>query len=241
MDPREVSEERIGLGGAAAILGRSASSVRRYVAEGRLHAERTGRGGYSLLLSEVEELARVLGSQQGSQQGSHQGPQQSSGAAHSFDEFAGEEEEEVFEGEVIGDEAPYANNNSSSRLPAVPFERYERLLQQGQDYKTRLEERTRQIDEVRQERDAARMEIDRLWSEIERLNLIEFQRELQEKRISTLEEEKARLEAERERLMQEKMGLVEEKATLYEEHVRLEAEMNVLKNRRGFWARLFGG
>ncbi|MDQ3302404.1 MAG: hypothetical protein M3518_03520 [Actinomycetota bacterium] len=227
MDPKEVSEERIGLGGAAAILGRSASSVRRYVAEGRLHAERTGRGGYSLLLSEVEELARVLGSQQGS------------GAADGFDDSA-DEEEEVFEGEVIGDEAPYANS-SSSRLPAVPFERYERLLQQGQDYKTRLEERTRQIEEVRQERDAARMEIDRLWSEIERLNLIEFQRELQEKTISTLEEEKARLEAERERLMQEKMGLVEEKSTLYEEHVRLEAELNVLKNRRGFWARLFGG
>ncbi|MBA4116594.1 MAG: hypothetical protein H0X71_09230 [Rubrobacter sp.] len=226
MDPKEVSEERIGLGGAASILGRSASSVRRYVAEGRLHAERTGRGGYSLLLSEVEELARVLGSQQGS------------GAADGFDDSA-DEEEEVFEGEVIGDEAPYGNN--SSRLPAVPFERYERLLQQGQDYKTRLEERTRQIEEVRQERDAARMEIDRLWSEIERLNLIEFQRELQEKTISTLEEEKAKLEAERERLMQEKMGLVEEKSTLYEEHVRLEAELNVLKNRRGFWARLFGG
>jgi len=227
MDPKEVSEERIGLGGAAAILGRSASSVRRYVAEGRLHAERTGRGGYSLLLSEVAVLVRVLGSQQGS------------GAADGFDDSA-DEEEEVFEGEVIGDEAPYANS-SSSRLPAVPFERYERLLQQGQDYKTRLEERTRQIEEVRQERDAARMEIDRLWSEIERLNLIEFQRELQEKTISTLEEEKARLEAERERLMQEKMGLVEEKSTLYEEHVRLEAELNVLKNRRGFWARLFGG
>ncbi len=226
MDPKEVSEERIGLGGAAAILGRSASSVRRYVAEGRLHAERTGRGGYSLLLSEVEELARVLGSQQGS------------GAADGLDDSTGEEEE-VFEGEVIGDEATYGHN--SSRLPAVPFERYERLLQQGQEYKTRLEERTRQIEEVRQERDAARMEIDRLWSEIERLNLIEFQRELQEKTISTLEEEKVRLEAERERLMQEKMGLVEEKSTLYEEHVRLEAELNVLKNRRGFWARLFGG
>jgi len=226
MDPKEVSEERIGLGGAAAILGRSASSVRRYVAEGRLHAERTGRGGYSLLLSEVEELARVLGSQQGS------------GAADGFDDSA-DEEEEVFEGEVIGDEAPYANS-SSSRLPAVPFERYERLLQQGQDYKTRLEERTRQIEEVRQERDAARMEIDRLWSEIERLNLIEFQRELQEKTISTLEEEKARLEAERERLMQEKMGLVEEKSSIYEERVRLEAELNALKN-RGFWSRLFGG
>jgi predicted site-specific integrase-resolvase len=62
MDPREVREERIGLGGAAAILGRSASTVRRYVAEGRLQAERTARGGYSLLLSEVEELAgRLLG------------------------------------------------------------------------------------------------------------------------------------------------------------------------------------
>jgi DNA repair exonuclease SbcCD ATPase subunit len=228
MDPREVREERIGLGGAASILGRSASTVRRYVAEGRLHAERTGRGGYSLLLSEVEELARLLGSQQGSQQGFD--------SANDADATA--EDEEIFEGEVIGEEAPYG---ASSRLPAVPFERYERLLQQGQDYKTRLEERTKQIEEVRKERDAARMEIDRLWSEIERLNLIEFQRELQEKTISTLEEEKAKLEAERERLSQEKMGLVEEKSTLYEERVRLEAELNALKNRRGFWARLFGG
>src|ERR671921_2293057 len=214
MDPKEVREERIGLGGAAAILGRSASTVRRYVAEGRLHAERTNRGGYSLLLSEVEELARALGSSD----------------ANDF------EDEEVFEGEVIGDET----FEGTSRLPAVPFERYERLLQQGQDYKTRLEERTRQIDEVRQERDAARTEIDRLWSEIERLNLLEFQRELQEKTISTLEEEKAKLESERERLVQEKVELVEEKATIYEERVRLEAELNALKN-RGFWSRLFGG
>ncbi len=219
MDQREVREERIGLGGAAAILGRSASTVRRYVAEGRLHAERTARGGYSLLLSEVEELARVIGS-----------------AGASDSEAAEEEEEEVFEGEVIGDET----FEGTSRLPAVPFERYERLLQQGQDYKTRLEERTRQIEEVRQERDAARMEIDRLWSEIERLNLLEFQRELQEKTISTLEEEKAKLESERERLVREKVELVEEKSTIHEERVRLEAELNTLKN-RGFWSRLFGG
>src|SRR4051812_10761061 len=149
MDSSEVRDERIGLGGAAAILGRSASTDRRYVAEGRLHAERTTRGGYSLLLSEVEELARVLG------------------PGDSGDPDAAEEEE-IFEGEVIGDET----FGGASRLPAVPFERYERLLQQGQDYKTRLEERTRQIDEVRKERDAARMEIDRLWSEIERLNLL---------------------------------------------------------------------
>jgi hypothetical protein len=209
MDSREAREERIGLGGAAAILGRSASTVRRYVAEGRLHAERTARGGYSLLLSEVEELARVLGP------GDLDGPDVA-------------EEEEVFEGEVIGDET-FAG---TSRLPAVPFERYERLLQQGQDYKTRLEERTRQIEDVRKERDAARMEIDRLWSEIERLNLLEFQREL--------EEEKAKLETERERLVQEKIELVEEKAGLVEERVRLEAELSTLKN-RGFFARLFGG
>jgi chromosome segregation ATPase len=217
MDQREAREERIGLGGAAAILSRSSSTVRRYVAEGRLHAERTARGGYSLLLSEVEELARVLSS-----------------AGANDPESA--EEEEIFEGEVIGDET----FEGTSRLPAVPFERYERLLQQGQDYKTRLEERTRQIEEVRQERDAARTEIDRLWSEIERLNLLEFQRELQEKTISTLEEEKAKLESERERLVQEKVELVEEKATIYEERVRLEAELNAFKN-RGFWSRLFGG
>ena len=213
----EGREERIGLGGAAAVLGRSPGTVRRYVAEGRLHAERTARGGYSLLLSEVEELARVLG------------------VAPAPDE------EEVFEGEVIGDEAPYGSpGNQSSRLPAVPFERYERLLQQGQDYKTRLEERSRQIEEVRKERDAARMEIDRLWSEIERLNLLEFQKELQEKTISTLEEDKVKLERERERLAGEKMELVEEKAGLVEERSRLEAELNVLKS-RGFWSRLFGG
>jgi chromosome segregation ATPase len=217
MDPREVREERIGLGGAAAILGRSASTVRRYVAEGRLQAERT-EGSYSLLLSEVEELARTLGS---------------TGSANDSEGA----EEEVFEGEVIGDEA----FEGASRLPAVPFERYERLLQLGQDYKTRLEERTHQIEEVKRERDAARMEIDRLWSEIERLNLVEFQRELQEKTISTLEEEKAKLESERDRLTQEKTDLVEEKAALYEERVRLEAELDALKNRGGFWSRLFGG
>ncbi len=214
MDPREVREERIGLVGAAEVLGRSASTVRRYISEGRLNAERTARGGYSLLLSEVEEMARALGAR-------------NSGAA---------EDEEVFEGEVIGDET----FGGASGLPAVPFERYERLLQQGQDYKTRLEERTRQIEEVRQERDAARTEIDRLWSEIERLNLVEFQRELQEKTISTLEEEKAKLESDRERLTQEKIELVEEKADLVEERVRLEAELKAIKN-RGFFARLFGG
>ncbi len=223
MDPREVSEERIGLGGAAAILGRSASTVRRYVAEGRLRAERTDRGGYSLLLSEVEELARVLGT--------------AHSANHNANDSDTAEEEEVFEGEVIGDETSYGAD--SSRLPAVPFERYERLLQQGQDYKTRLEERTRQIEEIRKERDAARTEIDRLWSEIERLNLIEFQRELQEKTISTLEEEKAKLEAERERLVQEKIKLVEERSNLAEERTRLEGELKALKN-RGFFSRLFG-
>jgi hypothetical protein len=137
--------------------------------------------------------------------------------------------------EVMGEESP-----GNSRLPAVPFERYERLLQQGQDYKTRLEERTRQIDEIRQERDAARMEIDRLWSEIERLNLVEFQRELQEKTISTLEEDKTKLESERERLLKEQMNLTQEKSALSEDRVRLEAELNALKN-RGFWSRLFGG
>ncbi len=221
----EGREERIGLGGAAAILGRSPSTVRRYVAEGRLRAERTARGGYSLLLYEVEELARVLGD----------APSDASGSS------AGGEDDEVFEGEVIGDEAPYGSSaDSRSRLPAVPFERYERLLQQGQDYKTRLEERTRQIEEVKKERDSARMEIDRLWSEIERLNLLEFQKELQERTISSLEEDKAKLEVERERLSKEKIELVEEKANLVEERSRLEAELKVLKN-RGFWSRLFGG
>jgi DNA repair exonuclease SbcCD ATPase subunit len=204
MDP---SEERIGLNGAAVVLNVPAETVRGFVDEGRLRAERDEEGGLSLSLAEVMELAREL-------------------------EAA---EEEIFEGEVIGDDAP-----GSSRLPAVPFERYERLLQQGQDYKTRLEERSRHMEEIRKERDAARMEIDRLWSEIERLNLIEFQRELQERTISTLEEEKAKLESESERLMAERLELVEEKSNLAEDRIRLEAELKALKN-RGFWSRLFGG
>jgi excisionase family DNA binding protein len=203
------SEERIGLGGAAAVLGVQAETVRRLVDEGRLGAERDGEGGYTFSLSEVVKLSRELDAE----------------AA----------EGDIFEGEIIGDEA-----SGSSRPPAVPFERYERLLQQGQDYKTRLEERSHQMEEIRQERDAARTEIDRLWAEIERLNLVEFQRELQEKTISTLEEEKTKLEAERERLIEERLELVEEKSALVEDRVRLEAELKTLKN-RGFWSRLFGG
>ncbi len=203
------SKERIGLNGAAAVLDVPAGTVRRFVEEGRLRAEREENGAYVFSVEEVVELARGLGAE----------------AA----------EGEIFEGEVMGEEP-----SGNSRLPAVPFERYERLLQQGQDFKTRLEERTRQIEEVRQERDAARMEIDRLWSEIERLNLVEFQRELQEKTISTLEEEKTRLETERERLLRDQMDLMEKKSALSEDRVRLEAELNALKN-RGFFARLFGG
>ncbi len=203
-------EERVGINGAAALLEVPPETVRRFVEEGRLGAERDDEGAYSFTLSAVTALSRELEAE----------------AA----------EEEIFEGEVMGDDS----SGGSSRLPAVPFERYERLLQQGQDYKTRLEERSRQMEEIRQERDAARMEIDRLWSEIERLNLIEFQRELQEKTISTLEEEKAKLEAERERLIAERLELVEEKSTLAEDRVRLEAELKALKS-RGFWSRLFGG
>ena len=203
------AEEIIGLNGAAAVLDLPPEAVRRFAEEGRLRPEGGDEGGYVFLLVDVLGLARELGAETA--------------------------EEEIFEGEVMGEE-PAGN----SRLPAVPFERYERLLQQGQDYKTRLEERTRQIDEIRQERDAARMEIDRLWSEIERLNLVEFQRELQEKTISTLEEEKATLQAERERLLKEQMNLTEEKSALSEDRVRLEAELNAMKN-RGFWSRLFGG
>ena len=202
--------ERIGVNGAAALLDVTPEKVRRFVQEGRLRAERGADGDVGLVLNEVLNLARGLEAE----------------AA----------EEEIFDGEVIGDDPPPTN----SRLPAVPFERYERLLQQGQDYKTRLEERSRQIEEVRQERDAARMEIDRLWSEIERLNLVEFQRELQEKTISTLEEEKQRLEEDRSRLVEQPTKLTEEKSALSEDRVRLEAELNALKN-RGFWSRLFGG
>lgn len=202
--------ERIGINGAAALLDVTPEKVRRFVQDGRLRAERGEDGEIGLALNEVLNLARGLEAE----------------AA----------EEEIFDGEVIGDDPPPTN----SRLPAVPFERYERLLQQGQDYKTRLEERSRQIEEVRQERDAARMEIDRLWSEIERLNLVEFQRELQEKTISTLEEEKQRLEEDRSRLVEQHTKLTEEKSALSEDRVRLEAELNALKN-RGFWSRLFGG
>jgi DNA repair exonuclease SbcCD ATPase subunit len=200
-------EETIGLNGAAAVLDVEPEAVRRLAEEGRLRSESGENGVYAFRLQDVLGLARELGAESA--------------------------EEEIFEGEVMGEEG-------NSRLPAVPFERYERLLQQGQDYKTRLEERTRQIEEIRQERDAARMEIDRLWSEIERLNLVEFQRELQEKTISTLEEDKTKLEAERERLLKEQMSLTEEKSALSEDRVRLEAELNTMKN-RGFWARLFGG
>ena len=202
-------EEIIGLNGAAAVLEVEPEAVRRYAEQGRLRSESGENGVYAFRLRDVLGLARELGAESA--------------------------EEEIFEGEVMGEE-PLGN----SRLPAVPFERYERLLQQGQDYKTRLEERTRQIEEIRQERDAARMEIDRLWSEIERLNLVEFQRELQEKTISTLEEDKSKLETERERLLKEQITLTEEKSALSEDRVRLEAELNALKN-RGFWARLFGG
>ena len=200
-------EETIGLNGAAVVLDVEPEAVRRLAEEGRLRPESEENGVYSFRLQDVLGLARELGAESA--------------------------EEEIFEGEVMGEEG-------NSRLPAVPFERYERLLQQGQDYKTRLEERTRQIEEIRQERDAARMEIDRLWSEIERLNLVEFQRELQEKTISTLEEDKTKLEAERERLLQEQISLTQEKSALSEDRVRLEAELNTMKN-RGFWARLFGG
>ena len=200
----EGGEERIGLGGAAAVLDVPEETVRRLADEGRLKVERGEDGAYSFRLSDVVELSREL------------------------------EAEEVFEGEVIGDEP------GPSRLPAVPLERYERLLQQGQDYKTRREERSRHMEEIRKERDAARMEIDRLWSEIERLNLVEFQRELQERTISTLGEEKAKLESERERLIEERLELVEEKSALAEDRVRLEAELKALKS-RGFWARFFGG
>jgi len=202
-------EEIIGLNSAAAVLDVEPEAVRRYAEEGRLRSESEEDGVYAFRLQDVLGLARELGAESA--------------------------EEEIFEGEVMGEES-----SGNSRLPAVPFERYERLLQQGQDYKTRLEERTRQIEEIRKERDAARMEIDRLWSEIERLNLVEFQRELQEKTISTLEEDKSKLEVERERLLKEQITLTEEKSALSEDRVRLEAELNVLKN-RGFWARLFGG
>jgi hypothetical protein len=202
-------EEIIGLNGAAAVLDVEPEAIRRYAEQGRLRSESGENGAYAFRLRDVLGLARELGAESA--------------------------EEEIFEGEVMGEEPP-----GNSRLPAVPFERYERLLQQGQDYKTRLEERTRQIEEIRQERDAARMEIDRLWSEIERLNLVEFQRELQEKTISTLEEDKSKLETERERLLKEQITLTEEKSALSEDRVRLEAELNTLKN-RGFWARLFGG
>src|SRR5918993_1325097 len=198
--------EIIGLEGAAAVLDVEPETVRRYAEEGRLRPEPSEDDAYVFSLQDVLGLARELGAAS----------------------------EEIFEGEVMGEES-----SGNSRLPAVPFERYERLLQQGQDYKTRLEERTRQIEEVRQERDAARMEIDRLWSEIERLNLVEFQRELQEKTISTLEEDKTKLEAERERLLKEQMTLTKKKPPLPKAGARREAKLTALKS-RGFWSRLFG-
>src|SRR5215212_11660013 len=123
----EGGEERIGLGGAAAVLDVPEETVRRLVDEGRLGAEREEDGAYSFKLSEVVDLSRELGSE--------------------------DHEDEIFEGEVIGDEP------GPSRLPAVPLERYERLLQQGQDYKTRLEQPSRHMAEIRKERAAATIEI----------------------------------------------------------------------------------
>src|SRR5919112_1914139 len=100
-------EEIIGLNGAAAVLDVPPETVRRFAQDGRLRSEGT-EGEYVFLLEDVLGLARELGAESA--------------------------EEEIFEGEVMGDESA-----GNSRLPAVPFERYERLLQQGQDYKTRLE------------------------------------------------------------------------------------------------------
>ncbi len=73
----DTGEERIGLGAAAAILGRTQGVVRRYVEEGRLNAQETPEGGHSFVLSDVEALARELGAE--------------------------DAEDEVFEGEVMGD------------------------------------------------------------------------------------------------------------------------------------------
>src|SRR4028118_1225876 len=131
MPRMDAGGERIGVNGAAALLDVTPEKVRRYVQEGRLRAERGAGGDLGLVLGEVLNLARGLEAE----------------AA----------EGEMFDGEGVGADPPPPN----ARLPAGPFERYERLLQQGQDYKTRLEERTRQIDAVRQGREAARTEIGR--------------------------------------------------------------------------------
>src|SRR3712207_9351532 len=113
-------EERIGLGGAAAVLDVPVETVRRLVDEGRLGAERDKEGAYTFSLSEVMDLSRELGAE----------------AA----------EEEIFEGEIIGDEP-----GGSSRLPAAPFWGYERPPPQGQDYKNRPQGRSSQMEEIRQE------------------------------------------------------------------------------------------
>src|ERR671917_588495 len=93
-------EEIIGLNGAAAVLDVLPETVRRFAEEGRLRSEGGEEGEYVFHLEDVLGLARKLGAESA--------------------------EEEIFEGEVMGEE-PAGN----SRLPAVPFERYERLLQQG--------------------------------------------------------------------------------------------------------------
>src|ERR687893_677407 len=80
------SEERIGLNGAAAVLDVPAETVRHFVEEGRLRAERGEDGAYIFSLGEVVGLARGLGVE----------------AA----------EEEIFEGEVMGEES-----SGNSRLP----------------------------------------------------------------------------------------------------------------------------
>src|SRR5919107_4889232 len=88
-------QEIIGLNGAAAVLDVPPETVRRFAQEGRLRREGEEEGEYIFHLEDVLGLARELGAESA--------------------------EEEIFEGEVMGDESA-----GGFRVPAVPVERYER-------------------------------------------------------------------------------------------------------------------
>ena len=160
--------------------GRSAQHGRRYVAEGRLHDDRTP-GAATASCSRGRGLAR--------------GARLADGLTNDSEAA---EEEEVFEGEVSG--TSLRGHLASS---GGSFERYERLLQQART--TRRARGAHRPDRgCSQGGDAARTEIDRLWErEIERLNSSSSRASCKRGHL-TLEEEKARLESNAERLVQEK-------------------------------------
>src|SRR5215213_5876209 len=134
-------EERIGLNGVAAILDIPPETVRRFAEEGRLRSERGEDDTYVFYLEDVLGLARDLGAESA--------------------------EEEIFEGEVMGDES-----SGTSRLPAVPFERYERLWSEIE--RLNLVEFQREL----QEKTISTLEEEKARLESEREHLLREQMEL---------------------------------------------------------------